>query len=255
MTRILATVFLFMLLVGCSTRETREAKYDGGQLKEKYCVKFDAQKNQVKDGPFTALYKNGQKELECTYKNGKLDGRYNSWYEYENGQKEKECTYKDGKLDGKYTQWYESGLKEEECAYKDRPGLGLVFALLIAAIIWNMGTWCGSVCPHRVRHAGRLHHRSRNCQQIDVRKDRNQRRGLGPGDKNIGKSLLLRPLVGFVGAALLLLCKAVIPEQATLRSTRRATGRAVLDSRAAGADLHGHQLYHGWNRTVKGYGA
>jgi|TARA_R110001592_G_scaffold205167_3_gene455586 antitoxin component YwqK of YwqJK toxin-antitoxin module len=47
-----------------------------------------------------------------TYKNGKLDGLFTSWYK--NGQKKKEGTYKVGKRTGLWTNWYENGEKWSE---------------------------------------------------------------------------------------------------------------------------------------------
>ena len=52
------------------------------------------------------FYRNGQKKVKRTYKDGELDGLYTSWYE--NGQKYKEGTYKDGKI-FEWTSWDEDG--------------------------------------------------------------------------------------------------------------------------------------------------
>ena len=48
------------------------------------------------------MAENGQKDMECVYKEDKLDGNY------ANGQKIEECMYKDGKKEGKYESWYEN---------------------------------------------------------------------------------------------------------------------------------------------------
>ena len=103
-------------------------------------------------------------------------------------------------------------------------GFAMVFALLIAAIIWNLGTWwlglpassshtlIGSIIGVGVANA--LMHGRNGTSGVDWAQA-----------TKIGYSLLLSPLVGFVCAALLLLVlKALVR---TARSTRspRATRR------------------------------
>ena len=79
------------------------------------------------DTPYTGksfeLYKDGQKQNESNYKDGKEDGLYLGWYE--SGQKSSEANYKDGKLDGLTTGWYENGQKKIEANYKDGKMYGL----------------------------------------------------------------------------------------------------------------------------------
>ena len=61
-------------------------------------------------------------------------------------------------------------------------GFAMVFALLIAAIIWNLGTWCAGPAGLQLPHADRLDHRRRPCQPADgAGRQRHQRRRLGPG--------------------------------------------------------------------------
>jgi antitoxin component YwqK of YwqJK toxin-antitoxin module len=80
--------------------------------------------------PFTGVYilsnwyKNGQKQAELHYKDGKQEGLVTSWYE--NGQKKSEGNYKDGKREGLVTSWYKNGQKEEEINWKDGKQEGLV---------------------------------------------------------------------------------------------------------------------------------
>ena len=100
-------------------------------------------------------------------------------------------------------------------------GFAMVFALLIAAIIWNLGTWSlglpassshtliGSIVGVGVANA------------LMRGQDGTVRRRLGPGYK-IGQALLLSPLFGFIlSAALLLVMKALIrkPELYTAPTT------------------------------------
>ena len=93
-------------------------------------------------------------------------------------------------------------------------GFSMVFALLIAAIIWNIGTWWFGL-PASSSHTmvGSIIGVGIANQLMSVKSGTS---GVDWGQAtNIAKSLLLSPLVGFVGAALLLLlCKAVIPNKA-----------------------------------------
>jgi PiT family inorganic phosphate transporter len=94
-----------------------------------------------------------------------------------------------------------------------RAGFSMVFALLIAAIIWNLGTWYFGL-PASSSHTlvGSIIGVGIANQLMSVKS------GTSGVDwaqaTSIGKSLLLSPLVGFVGAGLLLLlCKALIPNK------------------------------------------
>ncbi len=62
-------------------------------------------------------------------------------------------------------------------------GFAMVFALLTAAIIWNLGTWYFGLPEFEFAHADRFDHRRRHCQPVDARPDRDQRRRLGTGPK------------------------------------------------------------------------
>jgi PiT family inorganic phosphate transporter len=92
-------------------------------------------------------------------------------------------------------------------------GFAMVFALLIAAIIWNIGTWylglpassshtmVGSIIGVGV--ANQLMHPQQGTSGVDW--DQAQK---------IGESLLISPVIGFVMAALLLIiCKAVVKDK------------------------------------------
>ena len=79
----------------------------------------------VKEGIYQEWYDNGQKEVECTYKDINLDGLFQSWFD--NGQKRVECHFRDGEEEGLYQIWYreadnsigKNGQKEVECHYKN----------------------------------------------------------------------------------------------------------------------------------------
>jgi len=68
-------------------------------------------------GKLYGFHPNGQKMHESNYKNGRIDGLAERWYE--NGQKESEANFKDGKLSGLKTAWYENGTVMYEFRYKD----------------------------------------------------------------------------------------------------------------------------------------
>src|ERR1700675_1053382 len=94
-----------------------------------------------------------------------------------------------------------------------KAGFAMVFALLVAAIIWNLGTWYFGL-PSSSSHTliGSIIGVGIANQLMSVKT------GTSGVDwsqaSNIGKSLLISPLVGFAGAALLLLlCKALIPNK------------------------------------------
>src|ERR1700719_446566 len=93
-------------------------------------------------------------------------------------------------------------------------GFAMVFALLIAAIIWNLGTWYFGL-PASSSHTliGSIIGVGVANQLMSVKTGTS---GVDWGQaKNIGKSLLLSPIVGFICAALLLMaCKALIPNKA-----------------------------------------
>src|ERR1700735_637938 len=93
-------------------------------------------------------------------------------------------------------------------------GFAMVFALLIAAIIWNLGTWWLGL-PASSSHTmiGSIIGVGVANQLMSVKTGTS---GVDWGQATaIGKSLLLSPLVGFAGAALLLLlAKALLRNKA-----------------------------------------
>src|SRR5579864_1643882 len=95
-----------------------------------------------------------------------------------------------------------------------KAGFSMVFALLFAAIIWNLGTWYFGL-PASSSHTliGSIIGVGIANQLMSVKTGTS---GVDWGQAaNIGKSLLLSPIVGFICAALLLMaCKALIPNKA-----------------------------------------
>jgi PiT family inorganic phosphate transporter len=133
-------------------------------------------------------------------------------------------------------------------------GFAMVFALLIAAIIWNIGTWLfglpassshtmiGSVIG--VGIANQLMSLKTGTSGVDWQQ------ALG-----VGKSLLISPIVGFVCAYLLLgLCKAVIPDKRLYEAPKGSEPppfwiRALLVLTCTGVSFA-----HGSNDGQKGMG-
>jgi len=76
----------------------------GGLLKEGICFETDGQnvvfllnETDPYTGTYLCIYKNGQKEREGSYKNGKLDGKLIEWFQF-NGEIKREENYKNGKI-------------------------------------------------------------------------------------------------------------------------------------------------------------
>ena len=92
----------------------------------------------------------------------------------------------------------------------NKGGFAMVFALLVAAIIWNLGTWYFGL-PASSSHTliGSIIGVGLANQLISAKTGTS---GVDWGQAtNIGKSLLLSPIVGFVGAYILLvICKLVL---------------------------------------------
>jgi PiT family inorganic phosphate transporter len=122
-------------------------------------------------------------------------------------------------------------------------GFAMVFALLIAAIIWNLGTWWLGI-PNSSSHAliGSI---------IGVGLMNQIMASAGSGTSGVdwaqaagvGKSLLFSPLIGFVAAfALLWLAKRLIRIPGIVQGARGGDAAAVVDPRPADRDLHRRQL-------------
>ena len=133
-------------------------------------------------------------------------------------------------------------------------GFAMVFALLIAAIVWNLGTWLlglpassshtliGSIIGVGIANA-LLHGRS-GTSGVDWGKA-----------TEIGYALLLSPLFGFCVAGLLLLALEVRrPQPRFVRGAQGRPAAAVVDPRHPDPDLHLVSFFHGSNDGQKGMG-
>jgi inorganic phosphate transporter, PiT family len=135
-----------------------------------------------------------------------------------------------------------------------RAGFAMVFALLIGAIIWNVGTWYLGL-PASSSHTlvGSIIGVGLANQWMQGNSGTS---GVDWGQAtNIGKSLLVSPLVGFVAAALLLLVfKALIPDKRLYESPKGTEPppfwiRAMLILTCTGVSFA-----HGSNDGQKGMG-
>ncbi len=133
-------------------------------------------------------------------------------------------------------------------------GYAMVFALLISAIMWNLGTWwlglpassshtlIGSIVGVGVANAmlrGQDGTAGVDWSQVT----------------NIGNSLLLSPLFGFICAALLLLvAKVVIPVAALYKAPVSDAPPPLWIRGLSDPDLHARLLFPRLQRRAKGHG-
>ncbi len=132
----------------------------------------------------------------------------------------------------------------------------MVFALLIAAILWNLATWwfgipsssshtlIGSIIGVGVANAH------------DARARAARRASTGRKATEIGQALLFSPLIGFGLAALLFLAhEGADPQQGALSGAQGRRAAALVDPRPADLHLHRRQSFaHGSNDGQKGMG-
>lgn len=104
-------ITVLMLIVGCSKPIDDETLIEEGGLK------YHPETMELYSGDVFKYYLGGKTEYEGSYKDGKQDGKWTSWYE--NRQKKGEEIYKDGKQEGLLTGWHKNGQKEREGTYKN----------------------------------------------------------------------------------------------------------------------------------------
>jgi inorganic phosphate transporter, PiT family len=135
-----------------------------------------------------------------------------------------------------------------------KAGFAMVFALLIAAIIWNLGTWWFGL-PASSSHTliGSIIGVGIANQLMSVKTGTS---GVDWGQAtNIGKSLLLSPLVGFVCAALLLIvCKKLIPNKALYEAPMGTAPPPFWIRVLLLITCTGVSFFHGSNDGQKGMG-
>jgi len=133
-------------------------------------------------------------------------------------------------------------------------GFSMVFALLIAAIIWNLGTWLFGL------PASSSHTMVGSVIGVGIA---NQLMSLKTGTSGVdwgqaagvGKSLLVSPMVGFVCAAgLLLLCKALIPRRELYEAPKGSEPPPLWIRGLLILTCTGVSFTHGTNDGQKGMG-
>src|SRR5882724_1920058 len=103
-------------------------------------------------------------------------------------------------------------------------GFAMVFALLVAAILWNLGTWYFGL-PASSSHTliGSIIGVGITNQLMSVRSGTS---GVDWGQAaNVGKSLLISPIVGFICAGLLLVTKVLVKDKSCTRRPKAARHR------------------------------
>src|SRR6202522_3283859 len=135
-----------------------------------------------------------------------------------------------------------------------KAGFSMVFALLVAAIIWNLGTWYLGL-PASSSHTliGSIIGVGIANQLMSVKSGTS---GVDWGQAaNIGKSLLLSPIVGFICAGLLLvICKKVIPNKELYKAPVGDTPPPLWIRVLLLITCTGVSFFHGSNDGQKGMG-
>lgn len=90
-----------------------EDYYPGGQIQMHGTYKSIRPDN--KDGHFVYWYEDGEKQMECQYKDNILHGLLREWYA--SGQPESYQEYSNGLLDGKYSSWRKDGSLKLKARY------------------------------------------------------------------------------------------------------------------------------------------
>ena len=135
-----------------------------------------------------------------------------------------------------------------------RAGFAMVFALLVAAIIWNIGTWWFGL-PASSSHTliGSVIGVGLANQFMAVKSGTS---GVDWGQAtNIGKSLILSPIVGFVFAALLfIVCKKLIPSKELYEAPKGNEPPPFWIRCLLVLTCTGVSFFHGSNDGQKGMG-
>ena len=135
-----------------------------------------------------------------------------------------------------------------------KAGFAMVFALLVAAIIWNLGTWWFGL-PASSSHTliGSIIGVGIANQLMSVKTGTS---GVDWGQAtNIGKSLILSPIVGFVMAALLLIVsKKLIPSKALYEAPKGTEPPPFWIRCLLLLTCTGVSFFHGSNDGQKGMG-
>jgi inorganic phosphate transporter, PiT family len=133
-------------------------------------------------------------------------------------------------------------------------GYAMVFALLIAAILWNLGTWYFGL------PASSTHTMVGSIIGVGIANQlMNPRQGTSGVDwaqaATVGKSLLLSPVVGFaIAAVLLMICKAVVKNPALYQAPKGTEPPPFWIRGLLCLTCTGVSYFHGSNDGQKGMG-
>ena len=94
----------------------------------------------------------------------------------------------------------------------------MVFALLIAAIVWNLGTWWFGLPASSLAYADRLDRRRRRHQRAAARPGRHGGRRLGAGDQDRLRAAAVAAVRLHLSALLLLLMKFLVRQPALYKA-------------------------------------
>lgn len=108
----LFALFVALLMVGCG-----DGNVDYYDLEDRNGVKYLPNEETPFTGRAESFWRNGQKQLESNFKDGKEDGLWTSGYR--NGHKELESNWKDNKKQGLCIDYNEDGTEYRRLIYKD----------------------------------------------------------------------------------------------------------------------------------------
>lgn len=108
-------------------RESRETKYDNGQLKEHYQVARDPSGSYVNDGSYLSYHLTGQKWEEGAFSRGKRTGEWTEWSE--SGAIRAKGHFSAGERDGDFVSYEANGQVRSQTRWKQglADGLWTVF--------------------------------------------------------------------------------------------------------------------------------
>jgi len=134
-------------------------------------------------------------------------------------------------------------------------GFAMVFALLVSAIIWNLGTWWLGL-PASSSHTLIGSILGVGLANSLMAKGQSFGEGVNWGQaKNIGLSLILSPVIGFVGAALLLLLlKALVKRPDLYAAPEKDKAPPLWIRGLLVLTCTGVSFFHGSNDGQKGMG-
>jgi antitoxin component YwqK of YwqJK toxin-antitoxin module len=109
MKRLIVFILPILVVAGChwGTQKEIEQRYPDGSVKvEKFYIYNEGNKELVKEVQY---FENKQRKMEGTYINKLRNGKWTAWYK--NGKVWSEGFFKDGRSEGVRTVYYDNGVK------------------------------------------------------------------------------------------------------------------------------------------------